>query len=79
MKSSNIRVLTSEQSETGDAPKKQEKEIRDKTSTSSLDNVFAEDLKNPDCVLILVNFLRSLQQQIKERFDLAKKSRSSEK
>ena len=79
MKSSNIRVLTSEQSETGDEPKKQKKESRNKTSTSSLDNVFAEDLKNPDCVLILANFLRSLQQQIKERFDLVKKSRSSEK
>ena len=79
MKSSNIRVLTSEQSETGDEPKKQKKESRNKTSTSSLDNVFAEDLKNPDCILILANFLGSLQQQIKERFDLVKKYRSSEK
>ena len=31
-------------------------------------------MKNPDCVLILANCLRSLEQQVKETFDLAKKS-----
>ena len=31
-------------------------------------------MKNPDCVLILANCLRSLEQQVKETFDIAKKS-----
>ena len=35
-------------------------------------------MKNPDCVLILANCLRSLEQQVKETFDLAKKSSESQ-
>ena len=34
-------------------------------------------MKNPDCVLILANCLHSLEQQVKETFDLAKKSGES--
>ena len=50
---------------------------RNESTTSTLDNVFAGDLKNPDCVLILANFLRSLEQKVKETFDLAKKCSKS--
>ena len=39
--------------------KKQKEGSRNESSTSTLDNVFAEGLKYPDCVLILANFLRS--------------------
>ena len=78
MKSSKKRVLSSEQSETGDEPKKQKEGSRNESSTSTLDDVFAEGLKNPDCVLILANCLRSLEQQVKETFDLAKKSSESQ-
>ena len=51
---------------------------RNESSTSTLDDIFAEGLKNPDCVLILANCLRSLEQQVKETLDLAKKSRESQ-
>ena len=40
--------------------KKQEEGSRNEFSTSTLDDVFAEGVKNPDCVLILANELRSL-------------------
>ena len=36
--------------------------------------IFAEGLENPSCVLILANCLRGLEQQVKETFDLAKRS-----
>ena len=45
------RVLSSERSETGEEPKKQKEGSRNKSTTSTLDDVFAENLKNPDCVL----------------------------
>ena len=77
IKSSKKRVLSREQSEFGDEPKKQKKGSRNESSTSTLDNVFAKGLNNPDCVLILANCLRSLEQQVKETFDLAKKSSES--
>ena len=35
----------------------------------SSDHVFAEDLKNFDCVLDLENGLRNLEQQVGETFD----------
>ena len=60
VKPSKKRVFNSEQSETGDKPKKQEEGSRNEFSTSTLDDVFAEGVKNPDCVLILANELRSL-------------------
>ena len=78
VKSSKKRVFSSEQSETGDEPKKQKEGIRNESSTSTLDYVLADALKNPDCVLILANCLRSLEQQVKEAFDLAKKSSESQ-
>ena len=78
VKSSKKRVFSSEQSETGDEPKKQKEGSRNESSTSTLDDVFAEGLKNPDCVLILANCLRSLEQQVKETFDLAKTSSESQ-
>ena len=71
-------VLSSEQSETGDEPNKQKEGSRNESSTSTLNDVFAEGLKNPDCVLILANCLRSLEQQVKKTFDLAKKSSESQ-
>ena len=61
VKSSKKRFLSSEQSETGDEPKKQKEGSRNESSTSTLDNVFAKGLKNPDCVLILPNRLDSLE------------------
>ena len=78
VKSSKKRVLSSEQSETGDETKKQKEGSRNESSTSTLDNVFANGLKNPDCVLILANCLHNLEQQVKETFDLAKKSGESQ-
>ena len=78
VKSFKKRVLSSERSETGDEPKKQKEGNRNEPSTSTLDEVFAEGVKNPDCVLILANCLCSLEQQIKETFDLAKKSSESQ-
>ena len=69
VKSSKKRVLSSEQSETGDEPKKQKKGSRNESSTSILDNVFAKGLKNPDCVLILAICLHSLEQQVRGTFD----------
>ena len=47
---------------------------RNEFSTSTLDDVFVEGLKKPDCVLTLTNCLRSLHQHVKETFDLAKTS-----
>ena len=78
VKSSTKRVFSSEQSETGDEPKKQKEASRNESSTSTLDDVFAEGLKNPDCVLILANCLRSLEQQVKETFDLVKTASESQ-
>ena len=57
---------------------KKKKESRNESSTSTLDDAFAGGLKNPDCVLILANYLRSLEQQVKEMFDIAKKSSESQ-
>ena len=71
-------VLSSEQSETGADPKKQKEGSRNESSTSTTDNVFAKGLKNLDCVLILANCLRSLEQEVKETFDLAKGSSESQ-
>ena len=42
VKSSKKRVLSSEQSETGDEPKKQKEGSRNESSTSTLDDIFAE-------------------------------------
>ena len=67
----------SEQSETGDQPKKKREGSRTESSTSTSDDVFVEDLKNPDCVLILTDFLWSIEQQVKETLDLIKKSSES--
>ena len=78
VKPSKKRVFSSEQSEAGDMPKKQKEGSRNESSTSTLDDVFAESLKNLDCVLILANELCSLEQQVKEPFDLAKKSNESQ-
>ena len=78
VKSSKRRVLSSEESETGDEPKKQKVGSRNESSSSTLDDIFVEGLKNPDFVLILANCLRSLEQQVKETFDLAKKARESQ-
>ena len=50
VKSFKKRVLSSEQSETGDEPKKQKEGSRNESSTRALDDVFAEGLKNPYCV-----------------------------
>ena len=74
MKSVKNRVLNSEQSETGDEPRKQTEGSRNEFATRISDSVFVEGLKNPDCVLILPNCLRSLEQQVEETFDLAKTS-----
>ena len=62
VKSSMKRFLSSEKSETGYEPKKQKEGSRNESSTSTLDDVFGEGLKNLDCVLILANCLRSLKQ-----------------
>ena len=67
-----------ELSETGNEPKKQKEGSRNASSTSTLDDVFAESFKNPDCVLILANCFCSLEQQVKEMFDLARKSSESQ-
>ena len=47
---------------------------RNESSTSTLEDIFVEGLKKPDCALILANCLRSLQQHVKETFDLAQTS-----
>ena len=78
VKSSTKRVFSSEQSETGDEPKKQKEGSRNESSTSTLDDVFVEGLNNSDCVLILANCLRSLEQQVKETFDLVKTASESQ-
>ena len=78
IKSSKKRVLSSEQSEAGDESKKQKEGSRNKSSTSTLDDVFAEGLYNPECVLILANCLHSLKQQVNETLDLAKKLSQSQ-
>ena len=78
VKSSKKRVISSEQFETVDEPKKQKEGSRNESSTSTLDDVFVKGLRNPDCVPILANCLRSLEQQVKETFDLAKKSSESQ-
>ena len=78
MKSTKKSVVSSNQSGTGDEPKKLRGGSRIEYTAIILDDVFAEGLKNPDCVLMLVNCLRSLEQQVKETFDLAKKSCKSQ-
>ena len=78
VKSSKKRVLSSEQSETGDKPKKQKEGSKNESSTDTLDNVYSKTLKNPDCVLVLANYLCSLEQQVKEPLDLAKRSSKSQ-
>ena len=64
--------------ETGDELKKQKEGSKNESSASTLDDAFPEGLKNPDCVLVLAHCLRTLEQQVKEMFDLAKKSNESE-
>ena len=54
-------------------PKKQKEGSRNESTASTLNDVFAEGLKNPDFVLVLVNCLNNLEQQLKEMFDLVKK------
>ena len=78
VKSSKKRVFSSEQSETGDEPKKQKEGSRNESSTSTSDDAFADGLKNPDCVMNLANCFRSLEQQVNETFGLAKKSSESQ-
>ena len=58
--------------------KKTKVEMNLRNKFSILDDVFAEGLKNPYCVLILANCLHSLEQQVKKMFDLAKKSSKSQ-
>ena len=70
VKSFKKRVLSSEQSETGDDLKKKREGSRNESTTSTLDNVLAVGLKNLDCVLILTNVYVVLEQQVKEAFDL---------
>ena len=77
-KSSKKRVLSSKKSETGDKPKKQKEGSKNKSPTGTLDNVYSKTLKNPDCVLVLANYLCSLEQQVKEPLDLAKRSSKSQ-
>ena len=74
VKSSNKRILRSEQSGIGDEPKKLKEGNRNLSSSSTLDYVFGKGLTNPDCLLILAKCLRRLEQQFKETFDLVKKS-----
>ena len=74
MESCKKRVISSEQSETGDEPKTQKEGSRNKSETINLDNVFAKDLKNCDFIMTLLAFLRSLEQQVKETSDLAENS-----
>ena len=57
VKSFKKRVLSSEQSETGDKLKKQKERSRNEPSTSTLDDVLVESLNDPYCVLILANCL----------------------
>ena len=69
VKSSQKRVLCSEQSETGNEPKKKRERSRNESASNTLDKVFAMCLKNPNCVvLILANILHSLELQVKETF-----------
>ena len=68
------RVISSEQSKTGDEPKTQKEGSRNKSENINLDDVFAKDLKNRDFIMILLAFLRSLEQQVKETSDLAENS-----
>ena len=65
MKSSKKRVLSSEQYETGDEPKKQTEGRWNESSTSTSDD-------------ILANWFHRLEQQEKETFDLDKKSSESQ-
>ena len=55
MKLSKKSVLSSEQSEIGDEPNIQKEGSRNESSTSLLDDVFAEGLKNLNCELVLAN------------------------
>ena len=72
-------LRSSEISESGDEPKKLivDEERSDSTS-STLDDVFAEGLKNNDCVLILANCLRNLEKQVQETFVAAKETKDSQ-
>ena len=54
------------------------KEVEINLQPAPLDDVFAEGLKNPNYVLILANSFRSLEQQVKETFDLAINSSESQ-
>ena len=78
VKSSKKRILSSKKSETGDKPKKQKEGSKNKSPTGTLDNVYSKTLKNPDCVLVLANYLCSLEQQVKAPLDLAKRSSKSQ-
>ena len=50
------RVISSEQPESSDEPKNQKEGSRNESTTSNLEDSFAEDLKNRDCVMILLIF-----------------------
>ena len=76
-KKRNLR--SSEVSESGDDPKKLNfDEERSESTSSTLDDVFAEGLKNNECVLILANCLRNLEKQVKETFSEAKEIKESQ-
>ena len=55
------RVLSSEHSVKLVMSQKEKEGSTRELSTSALDNVFTKGVKNSDCVLILVNCLRSLE------------------
>ena len=50
------RVISSEQPESSDDPKNQKERSRNESTTSNLKDAFTEDLKNHDCVMVLLIF-----------------------
>ena len=69
----------SKEGNSGDEPKKirQEKSSIESFSEMS-DDVFAESLKSPACVKILINCLRNAEKQMKEIFLLAKSTQEQQ-
>lgn len=69
---------SSETSELGDPKKQNLDEERSESTSSTLDDVFAEGLKNNDCVMILANCLRNLEKQVQSTFDAAQETKESQ-
>ena len=60
----------------GDDPKKQREDSLN--NSQNVDDIFSEGLSSPDCVAILVNYIKNVEKQIVEIFSKTEETRNSQ-